>query len=119
MSVQQFGYERRERRDQPAERGEHLVERGVGARLARLIPIMVLAVLGCPAWSPKAGAAAADVPVRQVVQERLDGARRAGDLIAVERTGDLLGQPVEPQQDPTVERRPPGERRDRPARAWA
>ena len=112
MPVEHLGDERRERRDQPGEGGEHLVERGVGARLAGLIPIRVLAVLG----GPEAGAAAADVPVRQVVQKRLDGARRAGDLIAVERTCDLLGQPVEPEQDPAVERRPLGERRHGVAR---
>ena len=68
MAMEHLGDEGRERRDQPRERGEHLVERLVGARL---VGRGVLAAFE----RPEPRAAAADVPVGQVVQELLDRPR--------------------------------------------
>ena len=69
--VQRLGDERRERRDQARERGQHLVERLVGALLVRAV---------LRRRRPEAIAAAADVPVGEVVDERLERAAPASAM---------------------------------------
>jgi len=72
---------------------QHIVQRGIG----RLLVLVMLAL-------PKAPAAAADVPVGQIVDECLD-AHRGGIGVRVDQCAmDLARHLVAPRDDPSVER---------------
>ena len=97
-----LGYEGHEGRDQQANRRQHLVEGLVGAFLvgARCAVAGPFVLAG----RPEAVAAAADVPVRQLVQEGLDAARGGRRPVGPQVIGGGADQPVEPEQDPAVQR---------------
>ena len=90
--VHLFGHEGDEGRGELGDGDQALVEGGVGGGLVGV----VLAL-------PEAAAAAADVPVREVVDELLDGAAGAGGVVAVEAGVDLDDELLELGEDPAVE----------------
>ena len=92
VAVDRLGDERRERRRDLRELHEYVAERAVGVEL---VPV-VLAL-------PEAAAAAADVPVRQVLDERDERAHRALEVILVHRGRDVGDQRLHRAADPAVE----------------
>ena len=83
---------RHERRDQPGQRGQHLVERLVGSGL-----------VGVQLPFPEPAAVATHVPGGEVLDECLDGSRGTQRVIRVEGGADLARDGVEAGQDPSVE----------------
>ena len=79
---------------QSRQRREHLVEGRVGG-----------ALVGVELTLPEPTPVAAHVPVREVVDERLDGTRGAHRVVAIERDPRLGNQRVEARQDPSVKER--------------
>ena len=89
-----LGHERRIRRKQLAQRHEHVIERGERGFLAAF-----------HALAPEALAAAADVPVGQLVHKRGDGAAGLGDLIGFQPLVDKLDERVELGEQPLIHQR--------------
>ncbi len=90
--VQFFGDEGHGGGEQLAQRDQGLVQGGVGGLLVEV----GLAL-------PEAAARAAQVPLRQVVDESLDGAGGAGHVVGVEGPGDVAHQGVQFGEQPAVE----------------
>ena len=87
--------ERRERREHLRERDEALVQRRVRRQL-------VAVALGLP----EPAAAPAHVPVRQIVDERLDELRRRQRIEILQPIGHALHQLVQLRQHPAIQLRP-------------
>ena len=100
-----LGDEGHEGRDEKAQRGQDFVERLVRAFLR----VGLRAGAGLVVGRPEPVAAAPDVPVRQLLEKRLDAAGGRRGAVAAEMPGRLANQPVKPEQDPAIELVPFGE----------
>ena len=101
VAVDLLGQEGHERRGEPREADQRVVERPVGVQLVRAAPRL-----------PEPAPAAAEPPVGERFGE---GGQRAGRVVGadlLEARGDLGGRLLEVGEDPAVER---GALRDRPA----
>ncbi len=94
-------HEGAEGRDQQRDGRQALVE-GV-ERGDRVVPAAAGPVLAAPA-APEPAAPRPDVPVAQVVDQLLQQAARAGGVEVLEALGHAVHGPVEPRQDPAVDR---------------
>ena len=97
VAVHLLRQERHHRRDQLYQRHQAVVERGVCAVLVGV------RVLGEDARLPEAPTAAAHIPVRQVLDEALDIARRSVRVEVLECVGYFLDELVQFGQNPAVE----------------
>ena len=95
VAPHRIGEVRHERGEQAGDGGQHLVQGGVRGALV----VIELAL-------PEAAPVAPHVPVREVVDERLDPARRARRVVRVQRGARLADHRVEARQDPAVEQGP-------------
>ena len=85
--VDLVGHERRERRQQLRDRDQAAAQRRERRRIA----------------VPEAAAGAADVPVREVVDERGDRVAGAGGVVVIQALGDGLDGGGQPRQRPAIE----------------
>ncbi len=90
--IHRLGRERQERGQQLHELDQHMVERGVGSGLVSI----GLAL-------PEAAARAADVPVRQVVEQQFQRGRGPLGIPGVQRGAHVQGRFVQPCDNPVVE----------------
>ena len=102
-AVELLGDERHEGRDEQAQRGQDFVESLVGALLRLGAGARV--VVG----RPEPVAAAPDVPVRQLLEKRLDAACGRRGVVSAQAFSRLSDESVDPEQDPAVELIPLGE----------
>jgi len=100
-----LGDEGDEGRDEKAQRGQDFVERLVRAFLRAGLRAGAGLVVG----RPEPVAAAPDVPVRQLLEKRLDASGGRRGAVTAEMPGRFANQPVEPEQDPAIELVPFGE----------
>ncbi|MPM72188.1 hypothetical protein SDC9_119161 [bioreactor metagenome] len=93
IAVDRFGGEGNERRRGPAESQQHMMQRRIGFQL-----VLVVARL------PETAAAAADVPVGQIVDETLEAVRRLLKIVMIQFKADLFDHLCAGAQNPAVER---------------
>ena len=86
------GEERHGRRDQLAERDQRRVERAVGGLL-----------VGVRAGLPEAAARAAQVPGGHLLDEGLDGARGAGDIVGLVGGRHVTHEDLQLREQPAVQ----------------
>ena len=92
--VQRLAEERQHRRQQPCQCNQRGVERGIGRTR--------VAVVGAVPCAPEAPARAPHVPVREIVEERLDLDREAACVVRVEPGARRADKLVKPRQQPQI-----------------
>ena len=100
IMIQLLGQKRRKWRQQVAQTYQHVMQRAVGIALVAI----VLSARGPFRRSPEAAAAAADIPVAGVVQERQNRAECIRDIIGIHLLLDLRHQLMQAADNPDVER---------------
>ena len=92
VAVDRLGDERRERRGHLGELHEHVAERAIGVKLVRI----VLAL-------PEAATTAADVPVREILDEGHERADGLLEIVGIHRGRDVGDERLHRAADPLVE----------------
>ena len=91
VPVERLADERDERRGDLGKREQHGIQRGIG-----------LGLVGVIAALPEAAAAAADVPVGQILDEADKRPHGLLQVVGIHCRGDLLRQAVQRAQNPTI-----------------